>query len=301
MILDKAETILSVLMTSYNRESLISESIESVLRSSYSDYEFIIVDDASTDSTWQIINEYASRDNRIKAYRNEMNVGDYINRNKAVSYANGKYIKFVDSDDLIGENLLSIMVNQMERYPNVSFGLSADVKWLNMQTNCIWTPLDLFNVYFFHGKAIGTPPSGSILRRNVFNDVGGFSGKKYLGDTELWLKLSLKHNALFFPNNLYYWREHSNQQMKDEQRNPNIKYQRFQMLLDFIENPSLLIPDVFRKMAKRNLKNIHSRLVLLNLIKANISIARQDLRGYDLNPLDLLFSLRPNKYPKNLS
>jgi hypothetical protein len=73
------------------------------------------------------------------------------------------------------------------------------------------------------------------------------------------------------------------------------------MLLDFIENPSLLIPDVFRKMAKRNLKNIHSRLVLLNLIKANISIAIQDLRGYDLNPLDLLFSLRPNKYPKNLS
>lgn len=301
MILGKSETILSVLMTSYNRESLISESIESVLRSSYSEFEFIIVDDASTDSTWQIINEYASKDNRIKVYRNEVNIGDYINRNKAVSFANGKYIKFVDSDDVIGENLLSIMVDQMESYANVSFGLSADVKWLNMQKNCIWTPLDLFNVYFFHGKAIGTPPTGSILRRSVFNEVGGFSGKKYLGDTELWLKLSLKHNALIFPNNLYYWREHSNQQMKEEQRNPNIKYQRFQMVLDFIGHPSLLIPDGLKKMAKRNFKNIHSRLVLLNLIKANISIARQDLRGYGLNPRDLLFSLRPNKYPKYLT
>lgn len=296
-----ADTILSVLMTSYNRELLISESIESVLRSSYSDFEFIIVDDASSDSTWSIIKELASRDNRIKAYRNEINLGDYVNRNMAVSYANGKYIKFVDSDDIIGEKYLDFMVNQMERFPNVSFGLSADPKWLNEQSNSIWTPLDLFNAYFFHGKAIGTPPSGSIFLRNVFFDIGGFSGKKYLGDTELWLKLSVSHNALIFPNNLYFWREHSNQQMKDELRNPNIKYQRFQLVLDFINNPNLLISDVIRKMAKRNLKNIQSRLVLLNLIKANFSISRQDLRGYKLNLLDLLLSLKPNKYPKNLS
>jgi glycosyltransferase involved in cell wall biosynthesis len=296
-----ADTILSVLMTSYNRELLISESIESVLRSSYSDFEFIIVDDASSDSTWSIIKEFASRDNRIKAYRNEINLGDYVNRNMAVSYANGKYIKFVDSDDIIGEKYLDFMVNQMERFPNVSFGLSADPKWLNEQANSIWTPLDLFNTYFFHGKAIGTPPSGSILRRNVFNEVGGFSGKKYLGDTELWLKLSVAHNALIFPNNLYFWREHSNQQMKEEQKNPNIKYQRFQMILEFIENRNLLVSDVFRKLAKRNLKNIQSRLILLNLIKANFKISRQELLGYNLNLLDLLLSLKPNKYPKNLS
>jgi hypothetical protein len=73
------------------------------------------------------------------------------------------------------------------------------------------------------------------------------------------------------------------------------------MILDFIENPKLLVSDVFRKLAKRNLKNIQSRLILLNLIKANFKISRQELLGYNLNLLDLLLSLKPNKYPKNLS
>jgi len=301
MNLLKDDIKLSVLMTSYNRESLIIESIQSVLKSSYSEFEFIIVDDSSTDSTWYIIQEFALIDKRIKAYRNDSNLGDYLNRNKAVSYAKGKYIKFVDSDDVIEQDCLESMISQMETYPNVYFGLSSDRKWLEKQSIIVWTPSDLFNIFFFHGKAIGTPPTGSIFRRDAFISLGGFSGKQYLGDTEMWLKFSVSYNALIFPNDLYHWREHSDQQMVKEKKNLIIKYQRFQMLLDFISNSDLSINYFHRKMAERNLKNIQSRLILLNILRAKFSIAQKDFHGYRLRFFDLIISLMPNKYPKFIS
>jgi glycosyltransferase involved in cell wall biosynthesis len=292
------DKVLSVLMTSYNRETLISESIQSVLNSTYTEFEFIIVDDFSSDSTWAIIQKYATKDSRIKAFRNDTNLGDYLNRNKAVSYARGKYIKFVDSDDVIERDCLEIMISQMETYPNVSFGLSTERNWLEKQSIKVWQPSDLFIAFFFHGKAIGTPPTGSIFRRDVFNSLGGFSGRQYLGDTEMWLKFSLSFDALIFPNDLYHWREHSDQQMVQEQQNPTIKYQRFQMLLDFIGNSDLAISNLYRKMAERNLKNIQSRLVLFKIVNANFSTAHKDFYGFRLQYFDLFLSLMPNKYPK---
>ena len=89
--------LVSVLMTAYNREKYIAEAIESVLASTYSNLELIIVDDCSKDNTLQIATNYQAKDDRIKVYKNEKNLGDYPNRNKAASYAKGKYLKYVDS------------------------------------------------------------------------------------------------------------------------------------------------------------------------------------------------------------
>src|SRR5437764_11938447 len=75
--------LLSVLMTAYNREKYISQAIESVLRSSFADFELIIVDDVSKDNTVGIARNYAHQDKRISVVVNEKNLGDYGNRNKA--------------------------------------------------------------------------------------------------------------------------------------------------------------------------------------------------------------------------
>ena len=88
-------------MTEFKRDNFIKEAIESVLNSTYQNFELIIVDDASTDQTVSIAKEFALRDQRIKVYVNDQNLGDYPNRNKAASYAIGKYIKYLDSDDRI--------------------------------------------------------------------------------------------------------------------------------------------------------------------------------------------------------
>ena len=92
---------ISVLMTAYNREEFIAKAIESVLASTFTDFELLIVDDASTDKTVEIAQTCAAKDSRINVVVNKKNLGQFANRNKAASYATGTYLKFVDSDDLV--------------------------------------------------------------------------------------------------------------------------------------------------------------------------------------------------------
>ena len=111
-------------MTAYNREKYIGEAIESVLASSYSDFEFSHSRRRSSDKTFQIAKIMQGKDKRIRVYQNEKNLGDYPNRNKAASYAKGKYLKYLDSDDKIYFYGLEVMVKAMEQFPNAAMGLS---------------------------------------------------------------------------------------------------------------------------------------------------------------------------------
>jgi glycosyltransferase involved in cell wall biosynthesis len=113
----QSQPLVSVLTTAYNRQEFVAEAIESVLSSTYKNWELIIVDDCSKDNTVAIAKGYARKDDRIKVNINEKNLGDYPNRNKAASYATGKYLKYLDSDDVLYREGLSKMVDFMERFP----------------------------------------------------------------------------------------------------------------------------------------------------------------------------------------
>ena len=90
----------SVIMPAYNSERYIAEAIESVLQQSYRNIELIIVDDCSSDNTGTIIQEYASGDARVRYIKNDRNMGCAEARNIAIRYSAGKYISFIDSDDV---------------------------------------------------------------------------------------------------------------------------------------------------------------------------------------------------------
>jgi glycosyltransferase involved in cell wall biosynthesis len=104
----------SVLMTAYNREQYIGEAIESVLASSYVNFELIILDDASIDNTLRKARSYEIKDKRVKVYANEKNLTQWPTRNKAARLAKGKYIKYLDSDDTIYDWGLEYCVEMME-------------------------------------------------------------------------------------------------------------------------------------------------------------------------------------------
>jgi len=117
VIYNTDEPVVSILITVFNRENYIAECIDSVLVSSYQNWEIIIVDDHSTDNSVSIAREYEEKDKRISVYVNEKNLGDYPNRNKVASFAKGKYIKYLDADDIIYKYSLSLMVDAMEQFP----------------------------------------------------------------------------------------------------------------------------------------------------------------------------------------
>ncbi len=91
--------LVSIIMPSYNTGRFIKDTIESVLVQSYCNWELIIVDDCSTDNTDEIINQYLV-DERIRYIKNDINSGAAISRNRALKEAKGKWIAFLDSDDL---------------------------------------------------------------------------------------------------------------------------------------------------------------------------------------------------------
>ena len=120
-------TKVSILTTVYNREKYLAACIDSVLASGYQNWELIIVDDVSTDNSVSIARAYEKKDVRIKVYVNDKNLGDYPNRNKAASYAKGKYLKYLDADDLIYPRGLEVMVHTMEQFPEAALGISQKV------------------------------------------------------------------------------------------------------------------------------------------------------------------------------
>lgn len=106
--------LVSIIMPSYNTATFIAESIESVLAQSYSDWELIIVDDCSTDNTDNEVKQFLA-DERIHYLKNEKNSGAAVSRNRALRKARGRWIAFLDSDDLWMPDKLQKQIDFMER------------------------------------------------------------------------------------------------------------------------------------------------------------------------------------------
>lgn len=104
--------LVSIIMPSYNTENFIVDTINSVLKQTYKNWELIIVDDCSTDNTMDILKQF--NDDRIKICKNEKNSGAAISRNKALREAKGKWVAFLDSDDLWYPDKLEKQIKFME-------------------------------------------------------------------------------------------------------------------------------------------------------------------------------------------
>ncbi|XJS10080.1 glycosyltransferase family 2 protein [Aerococcaceae bacterium WGS1372] len=106
--------LVSIITPVYNAERFINETIESVLRQSYINWEMILVNDCSSDSSVDIIKQYTRDDSRIKLINLEENSGAAVARNTGIEQARGQYIAFIDSDDTWLHNKLSLQIEFME-------------------------------------------------------------------------------------------------------------------------------------------------------------------------------------------
>lgn len=106
--------LVSIIMPSYNTAKFIENSIQSVLEQTYTNWELIIVDDCSRDNTDQVVNKFLT-DNRIHYIKNEINSGAAVTRNRALQIAKGKWIAFLDSDDLWMRDKLQEQINFMQK------------------------------------------------------------------------------------------------------------------------------------------------------------------------------------------
>ena len=211
----KGQPLFTVATITYNSGKWIRQAIDSVLASSYSDFEFIISDDNSNDNTRKIIQEY--NDPRIRVFQNEENTGEYQNRNKVLSEAAGKYILFVDGDDVLYKYSLRNLSEYVLAFPEAGmiWGLNPQhfpffifpylvQPEVNMQL-IYRTPIPISNIGF--GEI--------VFRTDVLRAAGGFVLKYKTGDTYIKKKIAMTTPVLYAPIGFIFWRQSSGQASKN--------------------------------------------------------------------------------------
>jgi len=184
--------LVSVVMSVFNGERFLREAVESILGQTFRDFEFIVVEDGSTDRTASILDSYQKSDPRIRVYHQE-NQGLIESLNRGCLLAQGKYIARMDADDVALEDRLTRQVDFMEKHPHIAV-LGGAVEWIDA-----------------NGKSLGiqhTPVTdceikSELLRRNVFwhstvlmlkeafVSAGGYRGAVVdAEDYDLWLRIA---------------------------------------------------------------------------------------------------------------
>lgn len=106
---------ISVIVPVYNVEKYLAECLDSILRQTFTDFELLLINDASTDRSWEISLSYAQKDQRIRLLENEENLGLSLTRNHGLREAKGDYIAFIDSDDIVADNYLMTLWSGAEK------------------------------------------------------------------------------------------------------------------------------------------------------------------------------------------
>jgi glycosyltransferase involved in cell wall biosynthesis len=206
----------SVLMTAYNREAYIGAAIESVLAQTFTNFELVIVDDTSSDSTLAIARRYALLDPRIRVVANERNLGDYPNRNHAASFARARFFKYHDSDDVMYPHCLATMMAGLEGAPEAGFALSTAHAWPGGPCPMLLSPRLCYEREFLGRGLFMAGPSGALFRTEVFRALGGFENHGVPSDFIFWLRACARYSVVLVPGDLFWYREHSGQELRSE-------------------------------------------------------------------------------------
>lgn len=238
--------LVSVIIPCYNAEKFVEAAVRSIMLQSYSNLEIIVINDCSTDSTFNILKKLSAEDSRIKLLMNEKNFGLVSTLNKGISVSNGKYIARMDADDISHVNRISIQVKYLESHEAVAMcgGNYILIDEQGREKGRLKYPKGdenikaelLFYCPFCHPTV--------MMRRNVLNEIGLYNeGLVPAEDYELWIRIAEKFPLENLPDFLLYYRWHGNnvtilkknEQYKALKRSVEINMQSFGFAENFID------------------------------------------------------------------
>jgi len=204
---------ITVLMSVYNGEEYLKKAIESILNQTFVDFEFLIIDDGSTDETAKILKGYKNKDKRIKIVTNKKNIGLTKSLNKGLKLARGKYIARMDADDISNFQRLEKQKKYLDQHPKV-LAVGSNTKVINENDKTIsanrWqqSPESIYYTLTFYTCLFH---SSLMLRKNSLIKSGGYNVKFPVSqDTELLYRLSRKGKIAFLEEILIKWRKTGN-------------------------------------------------------------------------------------------
>lgn len=200
--------MVSVVMSVFNGKAHMKEAVDSILNQTFSDFEFIIVDDDSTDGSSEILDKYSKKDERIKIIH-QKNTGLTKALNIGISQAQGEFIARMDDDDVSLPDRFEKELEYLNDHPDVAL-VSCFAKVINEKGEIVGEhkpPIDhetIKKMSFFSGQ-ICHP--AVMFRKKIFDELGGYNEKfRYAQDYELWFRFIGKSAVANIPDFLFLWR-----------------------------------------------------------------------------------------------
>lgn len=237
--------LVSICIPTFNYGEFISEAIQSVLSQSFSDFELIVVDNASTDATADLMETFARSDPRIRFYRNAENVGIVKNFNRALEYATGDYVKVLCADDLLAPSALERSLALIQSDPVVSLvttgRLLVDFRLqpIGYSSYCSKEgSIDggkVIDRCLFGTNYVGEPSAVLFRRRQV---AQGFDENyPHLLDMAMWFHLLEQGRLACVPEPLTYIRQHARQLTQDNRRSGQLVEDKKRIFSAYIAKP----------------------------------------------------------------
>jgi glycosyltransferase involved in cell wall biosynthesis len=203
--------VISVLMPNFNGAKHLSEAIESILAQTFRDFEFIIVDDCSSDESWDIIRNIAGKDDRILPLRNERNLGICGALNRGLTFTRGDYVVRMDSDDVARPDRLFRQAAFMGAPGHRGIGVCGSscqvIDDAGLPLGIKTFPLGDREIKrsFFRRNPI--QHSASIIRRACFDELGPYDERLLLAeDLDLWMRFGQRYELANLPEVLMDYR-----------------------------------------------------------------------------------------------
>ena len=268
----KNSPMISVIMPVYNAEKYLAQSIDSVLKQTFQDFEFIIINDGSNDGSYEILKEYQRKDNRIILI-DKKNGGISEALNDGILTANGKYIARMDADDISLPTRFETQLNFMEANPDIGvcgtwiekFGENYKNHILKYPTNDSFSKVKLlFSVSFAHPTV--------MMQRKLIKKHNLKYNKKYgIEDYKFWLDAAKFTKFASIPKVLLKYRHLETSYSKEQERNNKKIYLEYKRVLSDL-------------LDRLNIKNTEKENKLHFIVGRNTRIAEEDI---DLKSLNL--------------
>lgn len=203
----------TIITPTYNRADLIGETIESVLAQTVKDFEYLIIDDGSSDNTEQVVAEYMKRDSRVRYYKQE-NQGEPAAVNHGWQLAQGEYFLTVNSDDPVMPDLLEEMGKALDAHPEAILAF-CDFVIVDENRKPIRTVYSSRGTLYdqLEGLDCGAVAPCTTLRRSMLSNWKTLrrKGYRHINDFEMYFNIMLEGDFVLVPKVLSCWRQHSGQ------------------------------------------------------------------------------------------
>ena len=270
----------SVILPLFNKAPYVAKTIQSVLSQSFDDFEFIIVDDGSTDSSFEVASHAVDGNPRCQIVHQE-NSGVSSARNKGAGISKGDYICFIDGDDWWAPGFLDRMNWLIREYPDAGiYGTNYFYVKNGRQRICVKNAetgyIDYCKVYS-EGMAMPLTSISVAIDSQVFREFGGFKKELKLGeDFDLWIRIALKYRVAFLNEPLAYYNQDSNPIWRGIRR---LNDPKFHMLwnLGYLESEEKTNPSY-----KQLIDNLRVYGLFPYFLSSNFrELAQQELRKVD--------------------